>query len=482
MLASEGRHFCAGLDFAGNAGQDIAALYRAALRLFAAPLPVVAAVQGAAIGGGCGLALSADFRVATPQSRFSANFARLGFHHGFALTRDAAGGGRAPGRGGPAAHRAARRRRGGAGPRPVRPPGRATDDLLAQAHRLRRRAGRGGTAGRPRHPGHAARRAWSRRPRLAMEHECAEQTRLRDTADFAEGVRAAAERRDPLLPRGVRRGRAPAAHELQHVLHLGRARGPVPRHHRGAGAPVRRARLLRAGGRARRAARWTALIEAIDPFEERRGRRAARARGRPLLHRPGRRDHLHHPPGAAVAGAARVHRARALLTDVCADLIGPDVRLYWDQAVYKKPGTESPFPWHQDNGYAFVEPQQYLTCWVALTDATEENGCPWVVPGLHRRGTLAHEYSDIGFVCLRDPADAVAVPARAGSIVVFSSLTPHSTGPNRTDAVRKAYIVQYAPAGAEVVRPEPGGPAQRVPADDEAASTRCCARGERVTR
>ena len=88
------------------------------------------------------------------------------------------------------------------------------------------------------------------------------------------------------------------------------------------------------------------------------------------------------------------------------------MRLYWDQAVYKKPGTESPFPWHQDNGYAFVEPQQYLTCWVALTDATEENGCPWVVPGLHRRGTLAHEYSDIGFVCLRDPADAVAVPAR----------------------------------------------------------------------
>ena len=166
---------------------------------------------------------------------------------------------------------------------------------------------------------------------------------------------------------------------------------------------------------------------------------------------------------------------------MCADLIGPDVRLYWDQAVYKKPGTESPFPWHQDNGYAFVEPQQYLTCWVALTDATEDNGCPWVVPGLHRRGTLAHEYSDIGFVCLRDPADAVAVPVRAGSIVVFSSLTPHSTGPNRTDEVRKAYIVQYAPDGAAVVRPEPGGPAQRVAADDEGRQYEVLRRGERVT-
>ena len=167
-----------------------------------------------------------------------------------------------------------------------------------------------------------------------------------------------------------------------------------------------------------------------------------------------------------------------LLADLCADLIGPDARLYWDQAVYKKPGTESPFPWHQDNGYAFVEPQQYLTCWIALTDATEDNGCPWVVPGLHRRGTLAHEYSDIGFVCLRDPAAAVAVPAPAGSIVVFSSLTPHSTGPNRTDAVRKAYIVQFAPSGAEVVR----GGAGRADAaasrrTTRGASTRSCAAG-----
>jgi phytanoyl-CoA hydroxylase len=173
--------------------------------------------------------------------------------------------------------------------------------------------------------------------------------------------------------------------------------------------------------------------------------------------------------------------AGALFADLCADLIGPDVRLYWDQAVYKKPGTESPFPWHQDNGYAFVEPQQYLTCWVALTDATEDNGCPWVVPGLHRRGTLAHEHSDIGFVCLRDPEGAVPAPASRGSIVVLSSLTPHSTGPNRTDGVRKAYIVQFAPNGAAVLRRGPDGPVQRVPADDPARQYEILRGGERVT-
>jgi ectoine hydroxylase-related dioxygenase (phytanoyl-CoA dioxygenase family) len=164
----------------------------------------------------------------------------------------------------------------------------------------------------------------------------------------------------------------------------------------------------------------------------------------------------------------RAFTASARFADLCADLVGPDVRLYWDQAVYKKPATESPFPWHQDNGYAFVEPQQYLTCWVALTDATEDNGCPWVVPGLHRLGTLAHEYTDIGFVCLRDPAGARPVPVSAGSIVVFSSLTPHSTGPNRTDAVRRAYIVQFAPDGAEVVRPAADGTITRIRADHAA--------------
>lgn len=136
-----------------------------------------------------------------------------------------------------------------------------------------------------------------------------------------------------------------------------------------------------------------------------------------------------------------------VFSDLCHDLLGPGARLYWDQAVYKKPGNPEEFPWHQDNGYTFVDPQQYLTCWVALTDATLDNGCPWVVPGLHLGGTLAHETTPLGLECVRDPPGAVAVPARAGDIVVFSSLTPHRTGPNLTAETRRAYILQYAPDG-----------------------------------
>jgi ectoine hydroxylase-related dioxygenase (phytanoyl-CoA dioxygenase family) len=147
---------------------------------------------------------------------------------------------------------------------------------------------------------------------------------------------------------------------------------------------------------------------------------------------------------------------RPTIAGICADLVGPDVNLYWDQAVYKKPEKPRRFPWHQDNGYAFVEPQQYLTVWLALTDATLANGCPMVAPGFHRLGTIAHTYVDpLGWECLHDPDGAVAAEVPAGGAVVFSSLTPHLTGPNTTDAVRKAYILQYAPAGAEILRGDP---------------------------
>jgi len=99
VLAAGGRAFCAGADFAGgrngarpiglqgsgSAGVD-GHLYDQAVRLFANRKPIVGAIHGAAVGGGLGLALLPDFRIACSEARFAANFTQLGIHPGFGLT------------------------------------------------------------------------------------------------------------------------------------------------------------------------------------------------------------------------------------------------------------------------------------------------------------------------------------------------------------------------------------------------------------
>ena len=93
VLAAQGSAFCAGADFSNRdatpphrSPRAVNPIYGEALRMFACRKPVVAAVQGPAIGGGLGLALVADFRVTCAEAKFSANFNRLGFHPGFGLS------------------------------------------------------------------------------------------------------------------------------------------------------------------------------------------------------------------------------------------------------------------------------------------------------------------------------------------------------------------------------------------------------------
>ena len=197
VLCSEGRHFCAGADFASSAGLARGGrhLYDEAVRLFSARTPVVAAVQGAAVGGGLGLAMAADFRVASPESRFAANFARLGLHHGFALTVTlpaAVGQQRAlellytcrrvPGE---------EAQRIGLCDR-LAPAGRLRDEARALAAEIAASAPLAVRSIRETMRGDLAARV-----RAATDRERAEQERLNRTDDFREGVRATAERRQP---------------------------------------------------------------------------------------------------------------------------------------------------------------------------------------------------------------------------------------------------------------------------------------------
>lgn len=140
---------------------------------------------------------------------------------------------------------------------------------------------------------------------------------------------------------------------------------------------------------------------------------------------------------------------------IATQLLGPNVDLYWNQTVYKNPETNKIFPWHQDDAYGPVEPSPYLTCWLAISDATTENGCISVLPGSHKDGLRPHEKSDIGLV--GHPADhpdqGIQVPIKSGSMILFWSTVLHKSGPNLSDGMRKAYIMQYAAHGLKFIEP-----------------------------
>jgi enoyl-CoA hydratase/carnithine racemase len=197
LLSSRGKHFCAGVNLGGDLVEEsgVTRIYDEALRIFEQPLPIVCAIQGAAIGGGLGLALAADFRVAAPEARFAANFTRLGFHHGFGLTvtlprvvgeqhaLDLLVTGRRIG--GEEAHRIG-----------------LCDRLVPLAElELTARAWAEEIAGSAplavRSVRQTMRGGLGAAIKAALGRELSEQERLKQTADFAEGVAAMGERRTP---------------------------------------------------------------------------------------------------------------------------------------------------------------------------------------------------------------------------------------------------------------------------------------------
>ncbi len=137
------------------------------------------------------------------------------------------------------------------------------------------------------------------------------------------------------------------------------------------------------------------------------------------------------------------------LVSIATSVIGSEIDLYWNQSVFKQPETPREFPWHQDDGYFQVTPSPYLTCWLALTDATLENGCISVMPRWHQKGLLPHTDTPLGRQCHSGaaPEQGIAVPAKQGSVIVFWSLTPHKSGPNLSHGPRNAFIIQYAQSG-----------------------------------
>jgi enoyl-CoA hydratase/carnithine racemase len=197
VLCADGKHFCAGADFSQPAENrsSPSELYTQAIRLFRTGKPVIAAVQGAAIGGGLGLALSADFRVAAPSSKFAANFSRLGFHPGFGITATLP---RVVGQQKALEWMLTGERFGGENAYAAG----LVDELAADgdvrptavrfAERIAASAPLALTSIRA-----TMRAGLAEAVAAATAHELEEQTRLQASADFREGVAAAAQRRPP---------------------------------------------------------------------------------------------------------------------------------------------------------------------------------------------------------------------------------------------------------------------------------------------
>jgi enoyl-CoA hydratase/carnithine racemase len=211
VLSSEGTIFCAGAKFSGGEGSaavrpgsaglsDPSEVYRRAVRLFRTRKPIVAAIQGAAIGGGLGLSMVADFRVAAPEARFAGNFVKIGIHPGFGLTYTLP---RAIGHQNSALLLYTGRRVGGVEAHRI-----GLVDILAPLSDLRETA-----MGLAREMAENAplaleatrntlRREVADAVALQTDHECREQLALFGTEDFKEGVSAVSERRAGRWVRG----------------------------------------------------------------------------------------------------------------------------------------------------------------------------------------------------------------------------------------------------------------------------------------
>ncbi len=205
LLCAEGKSFCAGADFSNREeakgpaskvdNSGVQHLYVEATRVFSCLKPIVAAVQGAAIGGGLGLACAADFRVASPDARFAANFTRLGFHPGFGLTHTLP---RIVGQQNANLIFMTSRRLKGEEAHAM-----GLADVLVPAEALRQTAwdlAREIAINAPLaviSTRKTLREGLAEAVRKATDHELAEQTRLRKTEDFREGVKATSERRLP---------------------------------------------------------------------------------------------------------------------------------------------------------------------------------------------------------------------------------------------------------------------------------------------
>jgi hypothetical protein len=146
------------------------------------------------------------------------------------------------------------------------------------------------------------------------------------------------------------------------------------------------------------------------------------------------------------------------ILDAVEDLIGPDVLVYTSTWFIKEPESAAIAAWHQDATYFGLRPHVHVTAWLALTDATAENGCMEFLPGSHHGGQRPHRAGVVAASVNRagqaivEPVDdqpAVHAPLRAGEFSLHHTLALHRSQPNRSHGRRIGLAISYVPTSVE---------------------------------
>ncbi len=149
--------------------------------------------------------------------------------------------------------------------------------------------------------------------------------------------------------------------------------------------------------------------------------------------------------------------------DVMEDLMGPDLYYHSSKVMFKPANGGAPKPWHQDAAYWRQYDPRQITIWIALDDATEENGCVWAIPGSHKLGHIPHVHQELQVEESRiDLKKAIPVPVKSGGLLIFDSLVLHMSKKNTSDKNRCAIICDYDSLPNPAIDMWPDDPGQNL--------------------
>ena len=145
-------------------------------------------------------------------------------------------------------------------------------------------------------------------------------------------------------------------------------------------------------------------------------------------------------------GIFRKFAAKPKLIEIVSSVMSQSMYFFRGIMVIKQRGVGSAFPWHQDYAYWGQGKPELVGVWIALREATIENGCMDIIPGSHKWGVLPVRNNDPGNPILSEEQENMAIPAPvpAGGAIFFHSLLVHKSNPNRSNEDRWAIVYEYS--------------------------------------